>query len=245
MNLAGRRVALTRPAGRNDAWAAALRSMNAAVEYYPLLKIEWLAESAPAHAHSAHGLIFVSPTAVELAYPLLRAERLPHDDQLLAAVGKGTASALTARQLGPVYYPEQAGSEGLLKILPPVAGQNWLIVQGQGGRDVLPGALRDGGAAARLWEVYRRRFDVDHASRLLNNLDRLHAIVISSSEAMRGLHAQAAGAGGILALQSKLIVVLHPRIAETARSLGFSDVYTAADAESVPQQLGECLQRRL
>lgn len=245
MNLAGRTVALTRPAGRNEPWAEALNHARAAVEHYPLLEIEAIAGPVSPAADSVDGMIFISPTAAEIALDRLIPEHLPLDHQIIAAVGEGTAAAIRKQLCRTVICPAGAGgSESLLEIMPPVAEQSWMIVRGEGGRDLLQHTLEERGARVAFWDVYRRMFDQAHGRRLLNNLDRIDAIVFSSSEALRGLCAHAAGADELQRLQSKLIVVFHPRIARTAEDLGFKTIQTAANAEHVPTLLGECLQRR-
>ena len=72
----------------------------------------------------------------------------------VAAIGPGTARALREHGVRADVVPERAVAEGLVEALAGVAVARALVVRGREGRDVLPDALRAGGATVDLLELY-------------------------------------------------------------------------------------------
>ena len=72
----------------------------------------------------------------------------------VAAIGPGTARALREHGLRADVVPERAVAEGLAAALAEVDVRRALIVRGREGRDVLPDALRERGAAVDLLVLY-------------------------------------------------------------------------------------------
>lgn len=229
MSLFGLRVALTRPEGLNEAWQEVLANAGVLGLSYPLLRLEPNQQALPAAFHTADGWIFISPSAVQLAWPQLKGFVRAVQPKI-AAIGQGTARVLHQHGVGVDYCPPGEGdAERLLVVLPEVEGQTWGVVQGEGGRDLLVRQLQERGAEVVVWSLYRRAPNLDCARLLLNRLDQLDAIVLSSSETVRLLFAQA-GESEIEQLQSKALVVIHPRIGDVARACGAKTVLLAEDA---------------
>nr|WP_141755363.1 fused uroporphyrinogen-III synthase HemD/membrane protein HemX [Burkholderia plantarii] len=113
----------------------------------------------------------------------------------------------------------------------PLAGKRVLIVRGDGGREWLATRLREAGAEVELVAAYRRI--VPEPS--IGAWERVHALLggaphawlVTSSEGVRNLHELAVDhltAVEIEALQHAPLVAPHPRIADTARALGFDTI---------------------
>src|SRR6202007_3261677 len=107
-------------------------------------------------------------------------------------------------------------------------GRRVLIVRGDGGREWLAERLREAGAQVETAAAYRRvvpeppiaAWTQVHA--LLEGAP--HAWLVRSSEGVRNLDELAREhltAGEIVELRHAPLVAPHPRIAETARSMGF------------------------
>lgn len=246
--LAGVRVLVTRPAWPAARTAARLASLGAVPLVFPTLLIAPPAdpaavatlEAARARLAAFDAAIFVSPSAVEMflapygAQPLALPARLA-----LYAPGPGTAEALAQVGAEDVTIPEDEryDAQGLLALpsLGPeaIAGRRILIVRGERGRNDLPDTLLARGAQVEVIAAYRSEAPATPPDGLLELLDRrsIDAISVMSSEAATNLVALVAPPRreALLALP---LYASHPRIAETARTLGFSEVITtqAGDA---------------
>lgn len=230
MSLFGLRVALTRPEGLNEAWQEVLAGAGVLGLSYPLLRLEPNQQPLPEAFHAADGWIFISPSAVQLAWPQLKGLVNVPFQRKIAAIGQGTARVLHQHGVGVDYCPVGEGdAKRLLDILPELKGQAWGLVQGEGGRDLLSMQLQERGVEVVVWALYRRVPNLDSVRLLLKHLDQLDVIVLSSSETARLLFAQA-GESDIEQLQSKVIVVIHPRIEDVARECGAKTVLLAEDA---------------
>jgi uroporphyrinogen-III synthase len=154
--LTGLTVLVTRPLPQAHALAQTIASFGGEAIVFPSVAIEPcdpVASKPP--DWNLDWAIFVSVHAVEHG-----AQLVPKSDALrIAAIGKATASALTAASLPAHVVPGAPfTSEALLahpefQISP---GQHVLIVRGTGGRETLREALGMRGAAVATLEVYRR-----------------------------------------------------------------------------------------
>lgn len=243
--LAGVRVLITRPAWPAARTAARLAALGAVPLVFPTLVIAPPAEvaaveSARTRLAEFDAAVFVSPSAVEmfLAPYGARPHALPARLALFAP-GPGTAEALSAVGAEDVTIPEDEryDAEGLLALpaLGPeaIAGRRVLIVRGERGRDDLPETLRARGAEVELIAAYRSEAPATPPEGLLELIDRrsIDSISVMSSEAVSNLVALVSPPRreALLALP---LYASHPRIAEAARTLGFSEVMTtrAGDA---------------
>ena len=228
--LHGRGVAVTRPAAQADRLANLIAANGGDPILFPLLAIAPLADyhafeqklAALAHADWA---IFISSNAVQQALPRLldRLGAIP-DHLRFAAVGPSTAAALGRFGISDVLAPASGfDSEALLALpeLQQVAGRRFVIFRGVGGRETLAATLRQRGALVDYAECYRRvnpQRDAGVLAALWQN-KALHAIVVTSSEAMRHL-LKLGDDGQAPWLRGVTLCVSHARIAELPRRLG-------------------------
>jgi uroporphyrinogen-III synthase len=242
-------VVITRPRRQAEALAAAVAALGRRPVILPLLEISPVEDQAAlalvlSGLHHYALVAFVSPNAVDAAFAHI--ERWP-DGVAIAVVGEGSRAALArcGVDAGRVTIhaprdPARSDSEQLLQALDLdcLAGRRVLVVRGDGGRELLPDALRAAGCAVETVAAYRRalpRMDAALAASLQGLLAQPNDWIVTSSEALRGLVALAnaldAGRGdtgnvpmSVAKLQRQHLIVPHARIAETARALGFTAV---------------------
>jgi uroporphyrinogen-III synthase len=126
--------------------------------------------------------------------------------------------------------PAHSDSEHLLQVLDlaRLAGRRVLVVRGEGGRELMPDALRGAGAAVETVAAYRRAvpsLTPDLAARLGGLLAAPNDWIITSSEALRGLVSlvdRLAPPDRQSQLRQQHLIVPHARIHETACALGFT-----------------------
>ncbi|CAN7391189.1 fused uroporphyrinogen-III synthase HemD/membrane protein HemX [Paraburkholderia sp. SIMBA_054] len=196
-------------------------------------------------------VVFVSPNAVDYAFASHDAiwpHALP-----VGVVGPGSVAALAKHGVEtPAYQVISPGasaddhdgarfdSEALYAAIEASLGDNAfegkrvLIVRGDGGREWLADRLREAGAEVETVAAYRRLVpdpSIGAWSRihtLLSDESRTpHAWLVTSSEGVRNLaelvhdHLTASEQAQ---LKRAMFVAPHPRIAETARALGFDSI---------------------
>jgi uroporphyrinogen-III synthase len=153
-------VVLTRPAGRNESLARALRAAGATVIEAPALAIERLDVEAPQLA-AGDLCVFVSRQAVDACFAGRAGAPWP-DGVRAAAVGAATARALRAHVPGHLVLAPAAGappdSEALLAAIEAarLAPGRAHILRAQRGRDWLARQLRARGWAVECHALYRR-----------------------------------------------------------------------------------------
>jgi uroporphyrinogen-III synthase len=228
--LQGLGVLVTRPRERAAGLCGALQGFGARPVVLPTIAVE--AEDTPALRAQAEDLlgaadrvVFVSPAAVDAGLALFRAAGVaPRPETQVAAVGAGTAAALT--QAGwPVHDTpaEGAGADALLAAaLHQVAGERIVIVRGDGGREGLAEGLRERGARVDYLPVYRRVApSVDVAPAVSGWREGwLRFTIVTSATGLRHLL-------GMLdpdaqqALRRTRVITVSPRLAEFVRGCGF------------------------
>jgi uroporphyrinogen-III synthase len=235
------RLLVTRPEAQAIEWVEMLRAQGVDAHALPLIAIEPQAEPAAAAAWvqlADHGLlVFVSPNAVERFFALKPAGATWPDDTRAASTGPGTTRAL--RDAGvpavaivePPPDAEQFDSQSLWRCLGtiPWHGTRVLVLRGDGGRDWLADQLRAAGATVAFVQLYRRAVPTLSDAQRALLADALAAPaqtmwLFSSSQAvdhLRQLVPQASWA-------EATAWATHPRIADTARALGFGAVSTVA-----------------
>lgn len=245
-------VVITRPLAQAGALARRIKAGGRAVVILPLLEIEALSDTRVLEATLA-GLaqyamvVFVSPNAVDAAFRHI-AQWPP--GVALAVLGEGSRAALAGHGVGAgtalIFSPPEGASsdsENLLKTLDLAAlrGQNVLIVRGENGRDLLGDALSEAGVLVTMVAAYRR--SVPLLSKALNItlrtlLEQKNDWIVTSSEALRGLIGlleeidreaiaapeAKAGISVVVKMKQQHLIVPHARIAETANSLGFTQL---------------------
>jgi uroporphyrinogen-III synthase len=230
-------VVITRPRQQAEPLARAVAAIGREPVLLPLLEISPLPEAGERELRrvladlSSYALVaFVSPNAIDAAFA-----HIAHwpDGVDIAVVGEGSRAALARHGVldGRVrihcpHDPAHSDSEHLLQALDlgRLAGQRVLVVRGEGGRELMPDALRSAGALVQTVAAYRRAVPgpgPDMSARLAGLLDGPNDWIITSSEALRGLvslvepHLQAV-------LREQRLIVPHARIHETACALGFT-----------------------
>lgn len=233
---------VTRPLSQGQALCAQLRAHGFAVHHVPVMEVESLQDAASiARSESCftglekyHGIIVVSLNAAEHA--LLWFARYPlSSTQTVFSVGKTTADFLqqssAVAALSPVIYPrQQMDSEGLLA-LPELAkelveGKHFLLLRGQGGRELIAQVLTARGATVDSCELYSRYVPRQNATALQACLPAIDGLVINSAESLENFLSLA----GAIDTTGKVLVVPGPRVAEAARLAGFQHIIVAANA---------------
>ncbi len=156
--LSGLAVAVTRARASASGLARRLESLGARVVQAPVIRTVPLPGPAPDLA--PYDLVcLTSPVGVATLFERLRAEG--QDARALAgtrvaAIGPGTAEALSAHGILADILPGRAVAEGLIEALgdvtPPV--RHALIARARAGRDVLPDALRARGVEVDVLALY-------------------------------------------------------------------------------------------
>ena len=240
--LKGRRILVTRPAAQAGPLVARIEAAGGKAVCFPLLEIGPVNYLTPLR-QAAQRLgdfaiaIFISPNAVEHALPLLLSGGEWPATLRAAAIGQSTAALLAAHGVNGVIAPtDRFDSEAVLTLpafqAEAVAGQQVLILRGNGGRELLADTLRARGAGVECVSCYRRSPPKDAAAltSLLHN-KQLDALTISSSEGLRNLWSlldtEARGC-----LQGLPLFVPHERIGEQAAELGLRRVVMTAPADA-------------
>ncbi|MHA3902677.1 uroporphyrinogen-III synthase [Castellaniella sp. WN] len=153
-------VVLTRPAGRNESLARALRAVGVAVIEAPALAIERLDTAVPSF-QAGDLCVFVSRQAVDACFDGRAAAPWP-DGVRAAAVGAATARALRAHVPEDRILAPAAGtppdSESLLAVIEAarLAPGRVHILRAQRGRDWLARQLQARGWRVECHALYRR-----------------------------------------------------------------------------------------
>lgn len=229
MSLAGRHVAVTRPAGQAAHLATALSEQGAIPVFFPVLEIRDLEDVTPvldaAIRLDTYDLaVFVSPNAIEKALALILPRRAWPGNLRVAALGKSSERALARHGIREVISPPMRfDSEALLDLpeLTEVRGRHIIIFRGDGGRELLGDTLKARGATIDYVTCYRRAQPKLDPAPLLKLWEegRLDAVTLTSSEGLRNFH-NMLGRLGQAWLKKTPAFVPHQRIAEQARALG-------------------------
>lgn len=174
-------------------------------------------------------LVATSPNAVRAADALqpLRARR----GQRWLAVGDGTARALARAGIADVVTPGRMDSEGLLALPELRAVVDVGLLTAPGGRDLIEAELRRRGARVARADVYAR-VAIRPASRSVAALRALRApawLALSSGEALACVLAELP-ADAAATLRRARVAAASGRLAEFARTHGYTDIVVAAGA---------------
>lgn len=241
--LAGCRVLVTRPAHQAPPLLAAIRERGGEPLAFPTLEIAPPGDDDPWRAvvgglEDFDWLVFASTNAVDGLARHLAAEGRPWPSApAYAAIGAPTAEALAGHGVAEVTVPPDYRSEGFLALeaMAPeqVAGQRFLLVRGEGGRELLPETLEARGAAVTRLPVYRRRCpnaDPAPVSAALAS-GGLDAALLTSPEAFTNLLALL-GPEDRQRLAGVLLVAISPVTADAIRAAGYPEPVVAAEASS-------------
>jgi len=254
----GRLALVTRPRAQGEVWRRRLQALGVQADLLPLIDIapapdapglkRWAGTLAGGPPGPAALVMFVSPNAAQGLFDALPAGWPWPDTTWAGATGPGTAAALRAAGVPeeaivvPGADSAQFDSEALWALLEPRrswAGTRAAIVRGDGGRDWLADQLRAAGAHVEFVQSYSRRPPQlgPQEARLLERALAEPAEVawlLSSSEAVDHLRALAPAASWA----DSIALASHPRIAQSARQLGFGRV---VDIRPTPQAVAEAM----
>ena len=231
--LANQGIAITRPVDQAKKLNALISAQGGTPISFALIEITALDDystfnQAIAALELFDWAIFISSNAVQNAMPRIIKQfgSIPKNLKF-AAIGPVTAAELVKFGVDYVltpegrFAPERFDSEALLALpeMQAVSDQNIMLFRGIGGRDLLADSLTERGAKVTFAESYQR-INPQANCLMLEQLwqkQQLHAIVVTSSEAMRYLLQMAGNADW---LKHIVICVNHARVAEPALILG-------------------------
>ncbi|MDR1709589.1 MAG: uroporphyrinogen-III synthase [Candidatus Accumulibacter sp.] len=241
--LDGKRILVTRTAGRAEALASIIASRGGEAVCVPLIDIappaDWRAvDEAAGRLENFALAVFVSPNAVAFGLGRILSRRAWPADLAAAAVGPETAAMLSEAGIEKVIAPggERFDSEALLAhealSAGRLAGRSALILRGETGRELLGETLRARGAEVCCVACYRRLAPGGGArvvSLLRNNA--LDGVALHSSEGLRNL-LDMLDTDGRERLAAMPVFVPHPRIADEAARLGLRRVVLTGSADA-------------
>jgi uroporphyrinogen-III synthase len=221
-------VAITRPVNQAKKLTQLIEAAGGSVISFPLIQITALDdytqfEQTISTIADYDWIVFISSNAVQNCMPRLIKQGIPSDLKF-AAIGPTTAKTLGEFGIKQVLMPkERFDSESLLSLtdMQDIKGKKVMIVRGVGGREVLANTLKSRGADITFAECYQRinpQNNCDVLTQAFHN-KQLHAIVITSSEAMRYLLALASECDW---LKEVRLFVNHARVAELPLQMGLN-----------------------
>jgi uroporphyrinogen III methyltransferase/synthase len=222
--LAGRTVAVTRARAQASELARRLSEHGARVVQAPVIRIEPLA--GPPLDPSQYDLVCVtSPTGAELLFERLAAggrDARSLAAARVAAIGPGTARALAERGVRADVVPERSVAEALVQALAEVPVSRALLARARQAREVLPDALRAGGAEVDVLDLYETLAE-PLSPRALEETRGADYVTFTSSSTVRFFLEALAGAGepsapGLSA--TTRIVSIGPVTSQTLREHG-------------------------
>jgi uroporphyrinogen-III synthase len=249
-SLLGRHIAVTRPSDQAGVLISLIERAGGHAISFPLIAIAMLDD----YAHFESQLdklpdfdwaIFISSNAVQYGMPRLR-QRFPAPPSRLrfAAIGPVTAAELQKFGIDDTLIPnDRYDSEAFLGLteMQDVASRKIMIFRGTGGRELMSETLERRGAHVEFAECYRRtnpQTDLEMLKKYRHD-NKLDAIVVTSSEAIRHLLQMGAGHAW---LSSVPLCVNHERVADLPRQQGMR--VTVAEAPGDEAML-ECIIRTL
>lgn len=225
-SLQGIGIAITRPVDQAHKLTQLIEDSGGEVISFPLIEITGLSDYSAFKAVITNianydWIIFISSNAVQHGMPFLVKQGIPTHLKF-AAIGPVTAQALQAYGIEHVLTPkDRFDSESLLSLsdMQDMSGKSVMIVRGVGGREVLADTLTARGAKVTFAECYQRINPQTNCLALEQAYaqQKLHAVVVTSSEAMRHLLDLAQGS---VWLKHVTLCVNHARIAEQPLALG-------------------------
>lgn len=237
-----RTVVITRPVEQAQPWIDALRLRGFHVMHVPLLRITAAGEpelitEAWGKIHQWTWVMFVSPNAVHYFFQYANSTSWPQHLRA-GSPGEGTSSALIKVGVPAhlIDQPEKHQEKDTDYLWHNIKHRDWqsshvLLIRGMSSkppRDWLMNKLQEAGAFVQPLVVYQRESGIfsDKAQSWIHSTQAHQACwVISSAESLNALT-------GYDWSQATAIVI-HPRIAQAVRKLGFKQVVcTQPDLDS-------------
>lgn len=234
--LSGLTILVTRPLNQAGPLINQLGQLGAKTLHQPGIKIAADFNTSQASVINTiqdfDWLIFISKNAVDYGLDLIEKTHRIKPYQQIAAIGKATAEALSARGFLNITSPgEGFNSEALLQLpeFSPahVSGKKILIIRGGQGREYLKESLERADAAVTYLNVYRReKADVVLSTDDFKSVD---IITVSSQEGLENFFSMLNAPSKELLL-NKILITPGERCQQRAVELGFNHVETAANA---------------
>lgn len=246
--LAGLHIAVTRPLAQAQNLCDGIARLGGTPICYPLLAVTAISDYTQFKQQlqklsSTDWAIFISSNSVEFAMPLVKQHYPELPPQLkFAAIGPQTADALKDYGIKEVLIPEQRYDSETLLSLPQmqnINNQRVAIFRGVGGRELMAETLKSRGAEVYFAESYQRinpQINTDILDQQWQQ-HKLHALVVTSSEAMRYLLKLAENSPW---LSHVTLCVNHERIAELPKALGLKVLVAQAPGDDA---MLECLSK--
>jgi uroporphyrinogen III methyltransferase/synthase len=242
--LFGLRVVVTRARAQASGMAATLEALGAEVIELPAIRIVSRIDSAEVRdaigaIHSYALVCLTSPNGARLLFDALGAAGLDARalaNATVAAIGPGTAAALSERGIRADVVPERSVAEALVESLAAVdvAERPVLVARAADARDVLPDALRDRGGKVDVVALYETVADEPDAEAVEASRSADY-VTFTSSSTVRNF----AAAVGDRLPEGARIASIGPVTSDAARAAGL-DVDVEASRHD-PEGLVEAL----
>jgi uroporphyrinogen III methyltransferase/synthase len=222
--LADRTVVVTRATEQAGRLVSRLTELGATVVEAPTIGIADPLDGGTALAAAVHALdrydwvVLTSPNGVER---FLRAAGGRPFHGKVAAVGPGTAHALTSAGLPPALVPARFVAEGLLAVFPPGDGRV-LLAQAEAARPVLADGLRSAGWQVDAIVAYRT-VPVAPPAAVVARARGADAIMFTSGSTVAGY--VSAGLDAV----PPVVVCIGPVTADAATAAGLNVAAVAAE----------------
>lgn len=226
-SLLGLKVLITRPAHQAYALATNMQSYGGVPICFPTLNIVQTniksliltVKKLPEYDF----ILFISPNAVFKTALYIHKiwTNWPHNCKTIA-IGPGTALALKQYNLPANYQPDKEfNGIGLLAlpILQNLKQKKILIMKGKGGRIYLAKELKYRGAQVNSLNVYKRQLPSSNKSNIPDQKE-INIIICTSNIGLKNLVSLLYPSWEDILFQKQLLVI-SPRIADTAKKLGF------------------------
>jgi uroporphyrinogen-III synthase len=243
-----KRVLVVRPLRQQDDFLLLLEEGSASVIHTPIMTIEPMIDCQKVKqqilAFDQFDIaIFVSVNAAEIGitwldqyWPMLPA------GMKYFALGGQTAQVVGDYTHSVNYPTSEITSEGLLALseLQNLDNKSVIIFRGGQGRETLKQALHSRGATVEYCDLYRRVVDQKQVEVTRQQLTEVDCLVVHSAELLEAV-GPIGGLSGVEKVRDLPVVVPSDRVAEIAKSLGYSSI-TVADS-AMPESMYGALQK--
>ncbi|HET6207363.1 MAG TPA: uroporphyrinogen-III synthase [Terracidiphilus sp.] len=225
--LAGRRVLVTRAAHQAGKLSDGLRTLGAIPVEVPVLEIVILdsLDTVLRRVDEYDWVIFTSANTVRAAGERSAAIGVVARSETVKVAAVGAATATAAREAGwnVVLVPENYVAEGLVAALGrEAAGKRVLLARAEVARDVIPDALRVGGAIVDVVDAYRNVIPEGAPEKLRRALrDGLDAVTFTSSSSVTHLADVARAASVSFPFVAVPAISIGPITSQTLRESGW------------------------
>lgn len=232
MNLANKRIVVTRPRAQAAELSGRLRALGAVPIEMPAIRIAPPADEYDALDYALHHLplydwvVFTSTNGVDHFWQRVAALDITPLWSIVkvAAIGSATAAALRERGVSAQLVPDEFVAESLLDALRErdIAGKHFLLPRA----DIARAALREGleQAGAKVDEVHAyRTLPGEPDTAALAELERgVDALTFTSSSTVRHWVAQVGAARAQAVAARSVVAAIGPITARTAAELGLT-----------------------